>query len=175
MKGNKNDLLLAPPSWVTASTKRSWRSAVQRRRGLGSEVRTRQGSPRWAWLEPPCMSSWPSWGWINLENILFLWWNLKPHRREAKKKEKVKKIVLWEKEMMTHLAKERGSRKGNGENGDVKSTRLWGWGRELALSRFTGILSLSSLLFCISRSASLPSFFCGLFRLLLGLFIIIWG
>uniref|UniRef100_A0A0A9EQT5 Uncharacterized protein n=1 Tax=Arundo donax TaxID=35708 RepID=A0A0A9EQT5_ARUDO len=33
--------LSGPPSWATASTKRSWSSAVHRRRGLGSVVRTR--------------------------------------------------------------------------------------------------------------------------------------
>uniref|UniRef100_A0A0A9HJP5 Uncharacterized protein n=1 Tax=Arundo donax TaxID=35708 RepID=A0A0A9HJP5_ARUDO len=37
--------LSGPPSCVTASTKRSWSSTVQRRRGLGSVVRTRPESP----------------------------------------------------------------------------------------------------------------------------------
>lgn len=35
------NVLSGPPRWVTASTKRSWSSVVQRRRGLGSVVRTR--------------------------------------------------------------------------------------------------------------------------------------
>ena len=61
-KGRCKILLLGPPSWVTASTNRSCRSAVQRRRGLGSEVKTRQGSPR----PPFCLrllsiSSWWLW------------------------------------------------------------------------------------------------------------------
>lgn len=73
--------LLAPPSWVTASTNRSWRSAVQRRRGLGSEVKTRHGSPLRFWPWPPSpppwwiwISSWPispSCAWINRGNIFF--------------------------------------------------------------------------------------------------------
>ena len=73
--------LLAPPSWVTASTNRSWRSAVQRRRGFGSEVKTRHGSPLRFWPWPPSpppwwiwISSWPinpSCAWINRGNIFF--------------------------------------------------------------------------------------------------------
>lgn len=42
----REDILSGPPSWVTASTKRSWSSTVQRRRGFGSVVRTR---PESAW------------------------------------------------------------------------------------------------------------------------------
>ena len=38
-------ILSGPPSWATASTKRSWSSTVQRKRGLGSVVRTRPESP----------------------------------------------------------------------------------------------------------------------------------
>ena len=37
--------LSGPPSWATASTKRSCRSAVQRSLGLGSAVNTRLGPP----------------------------------------------------------------------------------------------------------------------------------
>ena len=39
-KAQKKELLCGPPSLVTASTKRSWRSGVQRKRGLGSRVIT---------------------------------------------------------------------------------------------------------------------------------------
>lgn len=37
--------LSGPPSWVTASTNLSWSSAVHRRRGFGSVVRTKLASP----------------------------------------------------------------------------------------------------------------------------------
>lgn len=60
-KKKRNHLLSGPPSWVTASTKRSWRSAVQRRRGLGSVVKTKQASPGRLVPSsgPPWKSGWP--------------------------------------------------------------------------------------------------------------------
>ena len=59
-KGERNQLS-GPPSCATASTKRSWRSAVQRRRGLGSAVRTRLGP--WISSEASCL-------WISPKNTL---------------------------------------------------------------------------------------------------------
>jgi len=99
----KNHSLLGPPSWVTASTKRSCKSWVQRRRGFGSAVKTRQGSP--LWLEtPPCKSSCPttipSWGCINLGNILvFLlmlkWWKLNDPTSQKDERLKLWNEIQW--------------------------------------------------------------------------------
>lgn len=64
-------ILSGPPSWATASTKRSWSSTVQRKRGLGSVVRTRPESP-WTHIalfsyEPFILEGFLAW------NILSLW------------------------------------------------------------------------------------------------------
>ena len=74
--------LSGPPSWATASTKRSWRSAVHRRRGLGSAVRTRLG-PRAS--SGGIEASDP---WIKPENILLSSGKSKPGKIKPSRKQR---------------------------------------------------------------------------------------
>lgn len=83
-------LLSGPPSWATASTKRSWSSTVQRKRGLGSVVRTRPESP-WTHIalfsyEPFILEGFLAWNILPLSLYLYLSLSLSLWKREFKKR-----------------------------------------------------------------------------------------
>ena len=82
----KRHRLSGPPSWATASTKRSCRSAVHRSLGLGSAVSTRLGP----WISS-CVGIEASCRWIKPGNISF--WEMR-ERREAQKVKKEKSSPL---------------------------------------------------------------------------------
>lgn len=97
-------VLSGPPSWVTASTKRSWSSTVQRRRGLGSVVRTRPESPwthiglSWEVIEEGFLVAWNILNNFSLEislGLCFLFLCVCAAERKAEAQRSVSVGILW--------------------------------------------------------------------------------
>lgn len=148
---------------MTASTNRSCKSWVQRSLGLGSAVRTRQGSPLWAWerLETPpvptCKSSCvtiPSWGCISLGYILVASMRganindprspkgkdgnfLSQRKGQRSEMELVVVVAIW--------VRRRKERKWERKQNGVVWVKTENERMSLMLARLSGILSLSAL------------------------------